>query len=194
MRLLTCVALLSSLAVSLVVPMRAHAHGGTVVALDEDTGPYHMVVVTGSTGVNRMVMTIILTTRTTGDEVSQPVVGAQLRYVVTEVRSQSVAATSPVPPEPKLEQSGYYETYITLPGERDANVSIDVAGSLGTASANFPVKGQPGWLQWFNSYGDWVISLSVLALMGVFIFLSKRPDARASTTTAPQNQESRPQK
>lgn len=87
----------------------AAAHGGTV-RVDTDAGPYHIIAVTGPGALaGDLLLTVVLTTLSTGDEAWQPVTGAAVAAQFEAAGGGAAPVTYPLPPEPTLADSGYYE-------------------------------------------------------------------------------------
>lgn len=154
----------------------AAAHGGTV-RVDTDAGPYHIIVATGpGPQAADLLITVVLTTVSTGAEAWQPVTGAEVGAQFQAAGGGGAPVTYPLPPEPTLADAGYYERIVTIPGEGAWQVTVQVQGTAGAASAAFPITWQrpppwAGWLTWAT------VLLPVLVVAGVFFYLwrTQRP-------------------
>lgn len=151
----------------------ASAHGGTV-NVDEDLGPYHVVVASSAAlATKELLLTVVLTGKREGNDDSPPVAGAQVTATLALTGSVSPALEVTIPPEPNLGSQGYYETRLTLPSEGDWLVKIDISGREGTASASFTVV-----MRLSSLLGNPTVWIAVALLAGAtvcgFIYLRRR--------------------
>jgi hypothetical protein len=161
----------------------AQAHGATV-RLDDNYGQYHMIVATGAAPqVGDLLVTVVLTGKDNNDgSVPASIVGATVTATFRLKTGAGAPVAIPIPPEPTLADQGYYERILTVPGEGDWNVTVDVTSPLGLASAAFPVtfrRPPPGteWLTWG------AVALPIVIAIGAFIYIWRGPRrARAAAT------------
>ena len=164
------VAVLCSLLIGNAAAPTAAAHGGTV-RVDTDAGPYHIIAVTGPADQpGDLLLTVVLTTVSTGDEAWQPVVGAEVVAQFQQDGAPAAPIAYPLPPEQLLADSGYYERGVTIPGEGKWTVTVQVNSLAGPAAATFPLTWQrpppwAGWLTWAT------VLLPVVVVAGVFFYL-----------------------
>src|SRR4051794_35977329 len=126
--------LLAALLLGLGLARPAAAHGG-MVRVNGDYGPYHVVVATGpSAKAGDLVLTVILSTVDKGDGTAiVPVLGAVVSATFTLTGTTQAPVTYALPTEPTLGEFGYYEHVVTVPGDGDWLVRLDVSGPAGSA-------------------------------------------------------------
>ena len=168
-------ALLRAAAALLIGAAGAQAHGATV-RLDDNYGPYHMIVATGAApNIGDLLVTVVLTGKDNGNgEVPPSIVGATVTATFQLKSGQGAPVAIPIPPEPTLADQGYYERILTVPGEGDWNVTVDVNSPAGPAGATFPVtfrRPPPGteWLTWG------AVALPIVVAIGAFIYIWRGP-------------------
>ncbi len=163
----------------------AAAHGGTV-RLDGDYGSYHVIAATGpGTKAGDLVLTVVLSTVDKGNGTAiTPILGAVVSATFTLTGTTQAPVTYALPTEPTLGEFGYYEHIVTVPGDGDWLVRLDVTSPTGTASAQFPVTLrtppavlQNGWVQWA------ILLLPILAALAVLAYLwrGRRPPTGATS-------------
>jgi hypothetical protein len=148
----------------------AAAHGGTV-RVDNDYGPYHLIVVTGpATQASDLLLTVVVTERRGEAVEAPPVVGATVTatFQLRDADTPPVAYT--IPPEAVLADGGYYERAVTIPGDGAWQVTVAVAGPQGPVEVSFPVTRRTPpvpveWVTWAT------VVLPVLVVIGVFFYL-----------------------
>ena len=163
-------AIIGGWALALLLGSGAAAHGGTV-RLDNDYGPYHLIVVTGpSAQVTDLLLTVVVTKRR-GEEVeAPPVVGATVTATFQLRDADTPPVAFPLPPEAVLADGGYYERAVTIPSDGAWQVTVVVAGPEGPVEASFPLtrRSPPVPVEWIT-WGT--IVLPVLVVIGVFFYL-----------------------
>ena len=164
------VAVLFSMLISNAAAAGAAAQGGTV-RVDTDAGPYQIIAVTGpGAQAGDLLLTVVLTTPSTGDNAWQPVVGAEVAAEFQRDGASTAPISYPLPPEQLLADSGYYERDLTTPGEGKWTVTVRANSPAGQGAASFPITVQrpPAWAGWVT----WAtILLPVLVVGGVFFYL-----------------------
>jgi hypothetical protein len=153
--------LLACLLAALAPPRAALAHGGQVW-LDEDTGPFHVVVQTTPTDTERQVrFTVVVSQVDTAD----PVADATVR-LSSALPGGRAAPDFVIPPEPG--QPGFYDGSLTFPdyGQWQVTVSIARPGAQGSGQFTLPLQKVAG----FDS-PIWLIALlPVLVGAGIFFY------------------------
>jgi hypothetical protein len=148
------------------LPVLAYAHGSSIstVRVDNDFGPYHLVVITSSQGSARTVrLTLILTEKSDGNEQPQPILGAKVQATFEFSGTNTSELSVNVPTESRLADSGYYESIVTVPSDGDWNVRLGVDGPAGTALVAFPLP--------ISSAFDWIDELLCLVPFGLIALL-----------------------
>jgi hypothetical protein len=166
----------------LVLAAPASAHGASTVRADGDYGPYHVVVVTGSTlNPREVLMTVVLTSKAgdNADQEPRPVLGASVGATF-EVRSESLApVTFPIPPEPRLADQGYYERTLTLPSDDNWQATVAIEGPAGEASVAFPIS--TGLISNWGNWVQWAPLLAVIVALAFIMFPRKRSPGQDPT-------------
>jgi hypothetical protein len=156
------------LALLAVAPAAAH---GNTVRVDDDYGPYPLIVMTGpGATVGDLVFSVIVTSRRDGSLDTTPILGATVTTTFQLSNTQTVPVAYVLPPEPVLADSGYYEHIVTIPGDGQWAVTVDVSGPQGAARATFPVikRTPPVSVEWIT----WaLVLLPVLVVLVVFGYL-----------------------
>ena len=151
--------LLACLIGAMAPPRAALAHGGQVW-LDEDSGPFHLVVQTTPTDTERQVrFTIVVSQVDTAD----PVADAEVR-LRSALPGGRTAPDFVIPPE--AGQPGFYDGSLTFPdyGQWQVTVSVQRAGGQGSGQFTLPLQKVAG----FDS-PIWLIAL-LPVLVGAAIF------------------------
>ena len=163
---------------------RTAAHSAITVRVNEDVGPYHLVVgTTPADQTGSLPLTVILTTPQddpTQEAGATPVLGATI--TATFQLQDAAPWTVTVPPEANLAESGYYERWVTLASSGRWQITVAVQGPDGAATTSFPLiyNLPPPDLSW----ALWVaIGLPLVVLVAIFLIVLRQ--ARA-TGDAPQ--------
>jgi hypothetical protein len=164
------VAIIGAGVLALLLASAAAAHGGTV-RVDNDYGPYHLIVVTGPAAQASDLLFTVVVTKQRGEEVeAPPIVGATVTATFQLTGGSAAPVVYPIPPEAVLADGGYYERTVTIPSDGAWQVTVAVAGPDGLVEASFPVtKRSPPvpveWVTWAT------IVVPVLVVIGVFFYL-----------------------
>jgi len=166
------------------LPVLTYAHGTSAftIRVDDDFGPYHLVVFTNSPGDAKTVrMIVILTEKSDGNEQPQPILGAKTQATFELSGTNRSDLSFNVPTASQLADFGYYESIVTVPSGGDWNVRLGIDSPAGTALASFPIP--------ISSLPDWIDVLLWLALLGliivVFFVYRKRIRSPANSSKNP---------
>lgn len=179
---------LTALVFALATVTPALAYGNSTVQVSDNIGPYHVAVVTGPPreGTGLLLTVVLMTVVTDSGPEATPVSGAKIVASFQRKGGEFAPLLVPIPTEPTLPDSGYYERNVTVPSDGDWHVTVDVNGPLGPASANFDVTV-------LSSGPDWRLLGAGLLLVGAVSFFGysllagkgKRTQRPAPTTDAP---------
>ena len=157
---------------------RSAAHSAITVRVNEDVGPYHLVV--GTTPVDQtggLPLTIIVTTAQNDpaqQEAGTPVLGAAI--TATLQLQDAAPQVFTVPPEAGLAEFGYYERWVTLASPGRWQITVAVHGPEGAVTTSFPLTYNlpPPDLSW----ALWVaIGLPLVILIAIFLIILRQARA-----------------
>jgi hypothetical protein len=161
-------ALCAALVLSVLWPAPASAHGASIVQTDSDFGPYRVVAVTSPVALSGdTLLTVVLSAAGDSPDPS-PVTGAAVKASIETSGARQVV---PVPAEPTRASSGYYETTVNIPGDGDANVSLEIDGTQGKVSVPFTIKRPAALTNWLTLGAE---SLVTAALICLLMFAAKK--------------------
>lgn len=154
----------------------AAAHGGSVW-MDEDDGPFHLIVQTQPTLIDKQLKFTVL--------VSRPDYGPMLPDAVVQLQG-ILSGSAPValapPPEPG--QDGYYDLPVTLPdyGNWAFTITVKRGAELGVGHFNLLFQppsgaGPPLWL---------LALVPALLAAAIFIYYWRVPKKRLEPSAAPE--------
>ena len=170
---------------TLMLPSPASAHGATVVQVDDDFGPYHIVAVTGpALSSNGVLLTVVLTDNASQDANPAPVTGAKVTANIGVSGVQNGSLNTSVPAETSRAAQGYYETTLAIPGSGDAKVTLQITSPRGPTTTSFTIKRAAAWVGWVTLGSIILFAGAVFVFVLAFAANSLRSRSKARNTPA----------